>query len=180
MRAVVVYESMFGATHEVAAAVAVGLRERFDEVDVLPVAAADIAHVTTAALLVVGGPTHVHGMSRPQTRRSAVDEPSKYSTGELEPGASGIGVREWLDGLAGLSGQAAAFDTRMDGPAVLTGRASRGIARRLHQAGLSTVLPPESFIVEKGGRLREGEVSRAQAWGSRVAAIGAHLSSRAS
>ena len=179
MKAVVVYESMFGATHEVAAAVATGLRERFDEVDVLPVAAADIAQVTTADLLVVGGPTHAHGMTRATTRRSAVDQPAKYSSAELEPGASGIGVREWLAGLSGLSGQAAAFDTRMDMAATLTGRASRGIAHRLHRAGLSTVLPPESFIVEKGGRLREGETQRAQAWGRTVAAMGAQLTTHA-
>jgi hypothetical protein len=178
MKAVVVYESMFGATHEVASAIAVGLREWFDEVEVLPVSAAEIAQVVHADLLVVGGPTHVHGMTRPTTRKSAVDQPAKYSSTELEPGASGIGVREWLTGLSGLSGPSAAFDTRVDGPATMTGRASRGIAHRLHKAGLSTVLPPESFIVEKGGRLRVGETQRAQAWGRTVGAMGAQLSAR--
>ena len=105
----------------------------------------------------------------------SVEQPEKYGTRELEPGASGIGVREWLAGLSGLAGPAAAFDTRMDGPATLTGRASRGIAHRLQRAGRSTVLPPESFIVQKGGRLQAGETQRAEAWGGRVAAMGSQL-----
>jgi hypothetical protein len=172
MKAMVVYESMFGATHEVAAAVAEGLRGRFDVVDVVPVAGADSALVVEADLLVVGGPTHAHGMTRPSTRQAAVDNPTKYGgTHPLEPGAEGPGVREWLESLPHTNGFAVAFDTRGDAPAMLTGRASSRIAHRLRWAGRTTVMPPESFVVARGGALRDGEHERAVAWGRTVATV---------
>jgi len=172
MKAVVVYESMFGATHEVATAVAAGLRVRFDSVEVVPVAGADSASVAAADLLVVGGPTHAHGMSRSQTRAAAVQNPAKYGGGRpTEPGADGVGVRDWLEALSHTGGLAASFDTAMEGPAVLTGHASRGIAHRLRSAGRTVVLPPESFVVLKGGALRGCEQDRAEAWGRTLAAV---------
>ncbi|AUI64561.1 hypothetical protein B1H26_23740 [Amycolatopsis sp. BJA-103] len=74
MRAMVVYESMFGNTEQVAKAVAEGLSP-YAEVDVVNVD--DVGSVAEAGLLVVGGPTHVHGMSWPSSRteagRQAVD-----------------------------------------------------------------------------------------------------------
>ncbi len=181
MKAMVVYESMFGATHEVADAVADGLRAYVDEVRVVPVRGADATSVVEAGLLVVGGPTHVHGMSRPKTRQSAVDDPAKYGGDHpLEPGADGVGVREWLDELPQTRGCAAAFDTRADGPAVLTGHASSGIAHGLRRAGRTTVLPPQSFVVVRGGALKAGERDRAEAWGRTVGASASlHLGSGA-
>ena len=172
MKAMVVYESMFGATHEVAAAVAEGLRARFDVVDVVPVAGADSARTVEVDLLVVGGPTHAHGMSRPSTRQAAVEHPDKYAPAQqVELGADGIGVREWLEGLPFTKGFAAAFDTRGDAPAMLTGRASSRISHRLRRAGRTIVVPAESFVVAKGGALRFGEHDRAVAWGRTVAAV---------
>ena len=69
MKAVVVYESLYGNTHAVAEAVAEGLRERA-EVDVSPVEDSSSGVVEDADLLVVGGPTHVHGMSSRQRARA--------------------------------------------------------------------------------------------------------------
>ncbi len=63
MRAVVVYESMFGNTHEVAERIASGLAARY-EVTVLPVGEAIAQILPDIDLLVVGAPTHVHGLSR--------------------------------------------------------------------------------------------------------------------
>jgi flavodoxin len=62
MRVVVVYESMYGNTHLVADAVAEGLRS-VDRVDaeVVGVAHASAAVLAGAEVVVVGGPTHVHG-----------------------------------------------------------------------------------------------------------------------
>ena len=70
MRAVVVYESMFGNTHVIADHVAEGLSGRFD-VAVVPVGDATDATLLDADLLVVGGPTHVHGMSSRRSRQAA-------------------------------------------------------------------------------------------------------------
>ena len=74
-----------------------------------------------ADLVVVGGPTHAHGMSRATTRKAAVAAADKpESPLEVDPDAEGPGLREWfdsLDGLGALPTQAAAFDTRLDAPA---------------------------------------------------------------
>ena len=66
MRAVIVYESMFGSTRKVAEAIAEGLAD-CAEVSVVPVTSADARILDGADLVVVGGPTHTHGMSRPGT-----------------------------------------------------------------------------------------------------------------
>jgi flavodoxin len=62
MRALVVYESMYGNTHVVASNIADGLRATH-EVTLVPVADATADLVAEADLLVVGAPTHVHGLS---------------------------------------------------------------------------------------------------------------------
>ena len=173
MRAVVVYESMYGNTHLIADAIGTGLAQGFD-VMVVPVAEADKAVVADADLVVVGGPTHVHGMSRSSTRKGAVDAAAK-AEGELtaEPGADGPGLREWLDALGKCRphAKAAAFDTRFAAPAAFTGRASKGVSRELRHHGFELVTEPESFIVTKVNHLVAEEGDRARTWGSRLAVI---------
>ena len=169
MRAVVVYESMYGNTHTVADAVGDGLRAGGDVV-VLPVGEARPELLDGADLVVVGGPTHVHGMSRASTRRSAAEAVEKPDHGlVLEPGAQGPGLREWFASLGTIAARAAAFDTRIDMPAALTGRASKGIGKELRGHGLRLVAGPESFLVTKDSRLVPGEEDRARAWGRRLA-----------
>ena len=70
IRAVVVYESMYGNTRAVAEAIGEGLRGAWD-VTVVPVGRAGPEVLDGAALVVVGGPTHVHGMTRPRSRAMA-------------------------------------------------------------------------------------------------------------
>jgi menaquinone-dependent protoporphyrinogen IX oxidase len=172
MKAVVVYESMYGNTHLVADAVADGLRGGGIEVAVVPVGDADAGRVADADLLVVGGPTHVHSLSRPSTRKAAVEAAEKPdSVLEVDPDAEGAGLRDWFDGLAPLTGDAAAFDTRIDASAVLTGRASKGIAKRLRKHGATLVAEPESFLVTKESHLLDDESAHARAWGARLAAL---------
>jgi hypothetical protein len=85
MRAVVVYESMYGNTHLVADAIATGLATAC-QVDVVPVERADRQVLDGADLVVVGGPTHAHGMTRASTREAAIARraPPRQHTG---PGA---------------------------------------------------------------------------------------------
>jgi hypothetical protein len=168
MRAVVVYESMFGNTHTVADHVAEGLRERH-EVTVVPVDAAVADVLAGIDLLVVGGPTHVHGMSNRMSRSSAADMAAKPDADlTLDPDAEGEGLRDWFHHLAGLHGvRAAAFDTRIASVAPsMSGRASKGIARRLRHHGLELAAEPESFLVDDDNHLVEGEDARAVAWGA--------------
>jgi hypothetical protein len=170
MRAVVVFESMYGNTRLIADAVGAGLTP-FLEVTVVPVAEAGPAVIAGADLVVVGGPTHAHGMSRPGTREAAVRAAGKpVSPLTAEPGALGPGLREWFDSLGHHPAAAAAFDTRLNGPTPLTGRAAKGIARLLRAHGFRLVVEPESFLVTKQDRLEPQEQDRARDWAARLAA----------
>jgi hypothetical protein len=173
MKAVVVYESMYGNTHHVATAIGAGLGSRPEvEVEVVPVESADQNLLASADLLVVGGPTHVHGMSREKTRDAAVEAAKKPDADlELDPDAEGPGLREWFSGSDRTDLLAAAFDTRMHGPPALTGRASKGIAKRLKHQGATLVTEPESFIVTKDNHLEPDEEVRANAWGVELARL---------
>jgi hypothetical protein len=170
MRALVIYESMFGNTHLVAEAIGKGLAPGND-VTVVPVATADRDLVARAELLVVGGPTHIHGMSQARSRQGAVAMAHKDGSGlTVEGGADGPGLREWFGALGTVSARAAAFDTRIAGPAVFTGRASKGIAKLLARHGMVAIAPAESFLVTSDNVLRPGEEDRAEAWGRKLAA----------
>ena len=173
MRAVIVYESMFGSTKKVAEAIAEGLAD-CAEVSVVPVTSAGAHILDGADLVVVGGPTHTHGMSRPGTRKMAGKQAGKPgSEVELVPGAvSGPGVREWLASLGRLEVAGAAFDTRLQGLPAFTGRASKSIRRLLAHHGARIAASPESFLVEGlTGALVEGELGRARAWGERLSGV---------
>jgi len=170
MNVVVVYESMYGNTHLIADAIGRGIEDAGNEVLVLPVERADAEVLGDAALVVVGGPTHVHGMTRESTRQAAVEAAEKPDSGlALDPDAEGAGLRDWFDDLPELSARAAAFDTRMEGPPAFTGRASKGIAKRLRKHGCTLVVEPESFLVTKENRLEEDEERHALRWGARLA-----------
>jgi len=174
MRAVVVYESMFGNTHAIADAIGKGLGQGLESVDnvvVVPVVEAGRERLGDADLLVVGGPTHFHGMSRTRTRKWGAATAQKPKNDlVLDRDAQGPGVRDWLTSLGHGHTKVAAFDTRFNGPAVLRGRASRLISRKLRRHGFEVVATPESFFVTLQNHLEPGEEARAQEWGKRLAA----------
>ncbi len=171
MRSLVVYESMFGNTHAVAEAIAEGLSVSGDSA-VLHVHDATTETMDGVDLVVVGGPTHVHGLTSSQSRQGAAEQAAaSHGTLELEPDAVGPGLREWLAALPRADTWAAAFDTRYDGPVLFTGRASRGIAHRLTKCGRRLVVEPESFLVDKHNVLLAGEADRAMQWARSVAAL---------
>jgi len=166
MRALVVYESIYGNTRAVAEAVAEGLAP-LGEVQLRPVHEADDAGFD---LLVAGGPTHMHGMTSSFSRRAAVKAGEDDGV-SVEPNAGDEqGLRQWLAKRTGNGRLAAAFDTRIDRSPMLTGMAARSIARRLHRTGFTALADPESFFVEDSeGPLAEGELERARAWGASLA-----------
>ena len=168
MRALVVYESLYGNTHAVATNIAAGLSATH-EVRLVPVTRATPELVAAADLLVVGGPTHLHGMPTANSRRWAAEAARKQGGGlTIDPDADGPGVRGWLGGISAGHGLAAAFDTRLSGPSALTGRASRGISRLLARRGYRMFVAPESFLVSKQDKLVEGEATRACSWGALI------------
>jgi hypothetical protein len=170
MRALVVYESMYGNTHLVAISIAAGMGATH-EVTLVPVCQASRELVAGADLLVAGGPTHMHGMSSAASRRSAAESARKQGSGlTMDPDADGPGVRGWLGGLGAGSGLAAAFDTRLRGLPALTGRASLAISKSLRRQGYRLLTAPESFLVSKQNTLIDGEAARARAWGETIGA----------
>jgi len=172
MKALVVYESMYGNTHLVADAIAEGLRTE-GEATVVPVKDISAELVDRADLLVVGSPTHVHGMTRPNTREAAVEAVQKPGSDlelDAELDVHAPGLREWFDSVESIPEAAAAFDTRIDMPAAITGRASKGIAKRLRKHGATLVDEPTSFLVTKESHLEPGEEHKAREWGKQIAA----------
>lgn len=171
MKAAVIYESMYGNTRSVAEAIAEGL-EPAAESEVLSVEEAQRTDLSRVDLLVVGGPTYIHGMSRKPLRdaalKDALDHPEKGL--HTEAAAGGTGLREWFDAMKTGTGKAAAFDTRLQGPELLTGHSSKSIAKQLGQHGFELVAKPVSFIVDKDNRLLPGEQDRAREWGGILAA----------
>ena len=170
MRALVVYESMYGNTHEVATAIGDGLGDAADiAVDVVSLHDVSADRLDDVDLLVVGGPTHAHGMSREATRQSAEEAIAKPDNSlSLDPDAVGDGVREWLQSIGESTARAAAFDTRVDISPMLSGRASRGIGKQLRHHGYRLVADPESFLVTKDTHLEPDEHARARAWGAQL------------
>src|SRR3712207_4865557 len=113
VRALVVYESVFGDARTIAHAIAEGLSDGAVPADVVAAGEASTEIGPDVGLLVVGGPNHAFGMPRPSTRESAVEQ---YGADIPDTGA---GLHEWLEALQGVGGRvlAAAFDTREIGSA---------------------------------------------------------------
>lgn len=178
MRAVVVYESMYGNTHAIADHIATGLRDRFDA-SVVSVDSATADVLVDADLIVVGGPTHVHGLSSASTRRGAVGAAENDDELELDPAAEDDGLRDWFHHVGdGRHRSAAAFDTRFDASPIVTGRASKAIAKRLVKHHFELVSQPESFLVDRDNRLIGGEAERAEEWAKALADSVATATSR--
>lgn len=163
MRAVVVYESMFGNTKELAEAVAGELSERL-AVELIEVGEAPKVIDPKIGLLVVCAPTHAFSLSRPATREEAAKQAQRGLV------SSGIGLREWLGEVEAPHGtRAVAFDTRAE--LRIPGSAARVATRRLRRSGFRVVGRPESFSVKKTlGPLLPDEVQRARRWAAKLAA----------
>jgi hypothetical protein len=160
-----VFESMFGNTEEIARAIADGLGSTVET------HITDVAHaprpLADVDLLVVGGPTHAFGLSRPQTRENA-----RRRGARVEAWRS-TGLREWLAALDEKSVDgvvAATFDTRVTRPR-LPGSAARAARRQLRHKGASVLRPSTFWVTATPGPLAAGETDRARRWGGELAAV---------
>ena len=147
MKSVVVYGSRSGNTRRIAEAIAVALEE-YGPVRILAAEDASATVWDHCDLLIVGGPTEGRHATPP--------------------------VRAFFDrlpahALRGLD--AAAFDTRLDWPRLLSGSAATMIRRCLTDAGANVVVPAESFKVTQKPSLRYGEIERAPIWARTVAEV---------
>jgi len=165
MKALVVYESLFGNTEQVALAITSGL-SKHGEVELIEVTDAPAVISEVFDLLVLGGPTHAFSMTRPSTREDA------FRQGATQ-GSTAVGLREWLEHLrrGPHSALVATFDTRVAKVRHLPGSAAKGAAKVALRLGYEAAAPPESFYLEDvPGPLMDGELSRARDWGERLGA----------
>ena len=168
MRVVIAYESMYGNTHRVADAIASGFGDDHD-VTVEPINSVD-ATDSTIDVLIIGAPTHAHGLPRTGSRRAAVDGAhTKYEEHQVDASATEPGVREWLQRLPErISVCTGAFDTRFRPPGWLVGHPAAKINRTMHRRGATVLAPPASFFVDKHEQLVAGELDRARVWGEQL------------
>lgn len=159
MRALIVYESMYGNTRDIALAIADGIGSDV-HTDVVEVGQAPSEPGSDVDLLIVGAPTHLFGLSR---RRTRPVDPS----GNGYPDAGTACLREWLDGLSPSTNQrdALTFETRLRVMGV-TGSAAKGGAKRLRKRGYRILWPSQSYYLTRPtGPLVDREHERARLWG---------------
>jgi flavodoxin len=140
MKALIVYDSVYGNTEKIARAIAEAITPS-GEVKVLRASEASPSELASIELLIVGSPTHG---GRPT--------PSVHNFLNKVPKLHGINV--------------AAFDTRITTKFVkVFGYAAGRIANNLKKKGGILIASPEGFFVTGGqGPLKEGELERAAGW----------------
>jgi hypothetical protein len=163
MKAVVVYESLWGNTAAVGRAIAEGIGPG---AQALSTAEATGEAMTGVDLIVAGSP--VLGFKLPTDK---MREGARTNPGGKPPRPADLShpsMRSWLDALPAAHGRSAAFDTQVRGP---FGKAAPTIAEALERAGYTRLADPVGFTVAgKFGPLRKGELERARRWGSELAA----------
>lgn len=148
MKALIVYDSAYGNTTQIAQAISGALKDDY-RITLIPADRDEGISVDDFDLLVVGSPT--------------------------QGGRATIAVQEFLNKLPQLNGKkAAVFDTRFSkeghgfGLRLImktVGFAASKMAEVITKKGGNVIAQPEGFIVnEKTGPLKEGEIVRAATW----------------
>jgi flavodoxin I len=142
MKALIVYDSVYGNTEKIARAIAEAITPS-NEVKVVQAGEANPLELASIDLLIVGSPTH---------------------GGRPTPA-----VQDFLNKIPKLSLQGinvATFDTRSQAKlAKVFGNAAGRIARNLKGKGGTLIASPEGFLVTgTKGPLKEGELERAAGW----------------
>lgn len=170
MKAVIVYESEFGATRLVAQAIEMGIGERM-HTELLNVHDVERFTLARTDLLVVGAPTHGRRIPTADSRLDGeLHRDQAFRSHLLEPEPLKTGVREWLSTLDLDQSWCAAFATRANIPLLLSGSAAPAIQRALGRAGGVKLAPPVAFLIEKDGTLATNELRYAQDWGRQLGA----------
>ncbi len=165
MKAVVVYESLWGNTAAIARAVARGLGPGASALSTAEATSAALAYTD---LIVAGAP--VHSMSLPTDQSREMARSGNMGPGGAPPDLSHPKMRTWLAALPEGRACAAAFDTRVD--AWYGHSAAPKILQALKRAGYRPVAKARGFFVSghplkptTDGTLCDGEIERARLWG---------------
>ena len=169
MKSVVVYESMYGNTHLIAAAIGDGLREPATSSSFRCGGAAEMLG-RVPICVVVGGPTHAHGMSRAATRQGAIAAAAKAEgrPRRRSPTHPGPVCGSGSTPSTGSTSTPPRSTRDSTCPPCSPVAASKGIARKLRHHGAHLVADPESFLVTKGDRLEPREEERARNVGAPI------------
>lgn len=159
MRAVVVYESLWGNTAAIARAIADGIGPGTPAV---PTDEATAELLAGADLIVAGAPVLGFRLPTDGMRASVRGDPKAPPADLGHPS-----MRAWLASLPAGHGRSAAFETRFRWS---PGGSVGAISTALEEAGYLPVAEPAKFIVTgKYGPLRDGETDRARQWGAELA-----------
>jgi len=151
VKALIVYDSVFGNTEQIAKAIGDSLAD-LTSTEVVKVSEAKLEQLQGTDLLIVGSPTRAF-------------KPTKAIVDFL--------IQIPSNGLKGIN--VAAFDTRvntedvnsriLNGFVRIFGYAAKPIADKMQKKGGNLVLPPEGFFVKDNeGPLKDGELERAAKW----------------
>jgi menaquinone-dependent protoporphyrinogen IX oxidase len=164
MKAIVVYESLWGNTAAIARAIAEGIGP---EARALSTAEATAVVTADADLIVAGAPVMAFRLPTDKVREMLRN--TKDNKAPTPPNLSHPSMRSWLAALPKGKGRAAAFDTQFKWS---PGSSASAIMRGLERAGYSKAAKPQKFLM-KGtyGPLKDGEVERARAWGGELAKL---------
>ena len=169
MKAIVIYDSEFGATRRIAEAISSGLASHVitELRNVRDLVLEDPEwRPAPSDVLVIGAPTHARSLPRPITRAQAVDWPEQPgSVLRLEPRTLANGVREWLDSCEFGGNRVAAFATRAPMARLLTGSAATAIARLAKRRGANVIARPKDFVITPEGGVSRDELAVARDWG---------------
>ncbi|HSR30251.1 MAG TPA: flavodoxin domain-containing protein [Anaerolineae bacterium] len=158
MKAMVVYDSMYGNTEKIAEAIG-GTLEPGEDVELVRVSEVKPAQLMGVTLLIVGSPTQ---------RFSPTGATTQFLKSIPKNGLEGVKV--------------AAFDTRLTESEIekvrilaffvgIFGYAAKPIADRLRNKGGQLIIAPEGFYVrDMEGPLLEGELGRAAHWAEQILA----------
>ena len=161
MKAVVVYESLWGNTAAIARAIAEGIGSG---AQALSTAQASGAAISGVDLIVAGSPVLGFRLPSEKMLENIRANPGKAPK---PPNLSQPSMRSWLEAPPKGGGRSAAFETRIWWS---LGGATGAILRALKRAGFEPLGKGRRFIV-KGtyGPLRDGELERARLWGEELA-----------
>lgn len=141
MNSLVVYDSQYGNTEQIAQTIAQTLSE-FGTAHAQPVSKMGVDALRDVDLVVLGSPTQGWRPTSAMLVFLATIAP------------------HMLDGV-----DVACFDTRFHWPRFLTGSAAKAMVRQLRKQGALLLIRPQSFFVTgRAGPLEAGELKRADAW----------------
>ncbi len=162
MKAVVVYESLWGNTASVADAIAEGIGP---DAVAMPAARASAHTIDGADLLVAGAPLLGFDLPTDQIRESIRTTRGAGPAPDMSSGS----MRHWVEMLAPGTAAFTTFETRIWWS---PGSSAKKMARIFAAKGFRAAAPSEKFLVTgRYGPLKEGEVQRARAWGAALARL---------